>query len=97
KWRAVIRIAGSQPTSVCLEDNARALARFAAMSEEAGLVPIVEPEVLMEGDHTIQRCEEVTGAIQRMVFEALTAHRVDLTAMLLKPNMITPGEHCPEQ
>jgi fructose-bisphosphate aldolase, class I len=97
KWRAVIRIDPDIPTHICLAANAHALARFAAQSQEAGLVPIVEPEVLMDGDHTIERCEEITEAMLRLVFRELTGHRVVLEQMLLKPNMVIAGEDCPQQ
>jgi fructose-bisphosphate aldolase class I len=97
KWRAVITIGKQIPTQTCLEANAHALARFAALSQEAGLVPIVEPEVLMDGDHTIERCEEVTEATQKLVFHALSEHRVSFESMLLKPNMIVSGKDCPQQ
>jgi len=97
KWRAVLTIGEGIPTTFGLEANAHALARFAALSQEAGLVPIVEPEVLMEGPHTIKRCEEVTAAAQAAVFCALAAHRVQLEGMLLKPNMVVSGKDCPEQ
>jgi fructose-bisphosphate aldolase, class I len=92
KWRAVILIEPDQPTAFCCAANAHALARFAALSQEAGLVPIVEPEVLMDGDHTIARCFEVTETMLRCVFQALCDHRVNLAAMLLKPNMVVAGE-----
>jgi fructose-bisphosphate aldolase, class I len=97
KWRAVITIGDGIPTSFCLEANAHALARYAALSQEAGLVPIVEPEVLMDGAHTIERCEEVTAATLQRVFAQLHAHRVLLEGMLLKPNMVMPGKSCPRQ
>lgn len=97
KWRAVITIGKQIPTQTCLESNAHALARFAALSQEAGLVPIVEPEVLMDGDHTIERCEEVTETTQKAVFTALSDHRVALKSMLLKPNMVVSGKECPQQ
>jgi len=97
KWRAVIIIGAGIPTSFCMEENAHALARYAALSQEAGLVPIVEPEVLMDGDHTIARCEEVTSATLQRVFAELAAHRVHLEGMLLKPNMVISGKGCPEQ
>lgn len=97
KWRAVITIGEGIPTSFCLEANAHALARFAAISQEAGLVPIVEPEVLMDGSHTLERCEEVTAAALTAVFHALTAHRVQFESMLLKPNMVISGKDCPCQ
>jgi fructose-bisphosphate aldolase class I len=97
KWRAVINIGANIPTAFCLQANAHALARFAALSQEAGLVPIVEPEVLMDGDHTIERCEEVTEATLQEVFAQLHAHRVLLEGMLLKPNMVLSGKSCPQQ
>lgn len=97
KWRAVIRIGLDIPTVTALRANAHALARFAALSQEAGLVPIVEPEVLMDGDHTIERHGEVTETIIRMTFEQLFEHQVLFDAMLLKPNMVMPGVDCPFQ
>ncbi len=96
KWRAVITIGPQIPTRPALAANAHALARFAALSQEAGLVPIVEPEVLREGDHTIARCEEVTETALHLVFRELFAQRVRLEGMLLKPNMITAGQECPQ-
>ena len=94
KWRAVIAIGDDLPSEFCLKANAHALSRFAALSQEAGLVPIVEPEVLMDGAHSIGRCEEVTGAALEEVFGALDAHGVELEGMLLKPNMVVSGmEH----
>ena len=92
KWRAVIRISEGIPTPICLAANAHALVRFAALSHEAGLVPIVEPEVLMDGDHTMERCDEVTEAMLRVLFRELAGHRVPLETILLKVNMILPGE-----
>ncbi len=97
KWRAVITIGPGIPTAFCLQANAHALARFAALSQEAGLVPIVEPEVLMDGDHTIERCEEVSAATLQEVFAQLHAHRVFLEGMLLKPSMVLSGKSCPQQ
>src|SRR5207249_1118322 len=97
KWRAVITIGEGIPTSLCLQANAHALARFAALSQEAGLVPIVEPEVLMDGDNTLERCEEVTAATLQEVFTQLHTHRVLLEGMVLKPNMVVPGKGCPQQ
>jgi fructose-bisphosphate aldolase, class I len=93
KWRAVISIEEELPTSTCIETNARNLALFAALSQEAGLVPIVEPEVLMDGDHTLARCEEVTGIVLAAVFTALDDHRVILEGMLLKTGMVLPGRN----
>jgi fructose-bisphosphate aldolase class I len=97
KWRAVIRIGGGRPTPTCLEANAHALARYAALAQEAGLTPIVEPEVLMDGDHGIERCAEATEATLRAVYEQLARHRVVLEASLLKPNMVLSGTDSPEQ
>jgi fructose-bisphosphate aldolase, class I len=97
KWRAVITIGERLPTAACIEANARALALYAGMSQEAGLVPIVEPEVLMDGDHTLARCEEVTSATLKAVFSTLADHRVMLEVMLLKIGMVLPGQDCPRQ
>lgn len=97
KWRAVIRIGDGTPTTTCLEANAHALARYAALAQEAGLTPIVEPEVLMDGTHSLERCAEVTEAILRSVYAQLDAHRVVLEATLLKPNMVLPAKDCPIQ
>jgi fructose-bisphosphate aldolase, class I len=97
KWRAVLTIGNGLPTRTCIESNAHALARFAALSQQADLVPIVEPEILMDGDHSIDRCEEAADATLRAVFDALADHRVQLEAMLLKPAMIVPGVKCPIQ
>ena len=97
KWRAVIAIGAHLPSATCIHANAEALARFAALSQEAGLVPIVEPEVLMDGDHSIERCAKVTETTLRTVFDALHLHRVSLEGMLLKPNMVLPGrDHDPQ-
>ncbi|KAA0139791.1 fructose-bisphosphate aldolase class I [Gimesia chilikensis] len=97
KWRAVITIGEGTPTTGCLEANAHLLARYASLCQEAGLVPIVEPEVLMDGAHTLQRCFEVTEQTLRLVFAQLAAQRVLLEGMILKPNMIVPGLQCPKQ
>jgi fructose-bisphosphate aldolase class I len=97
KWRAVIRIGAGLPTRGALRANAHALARYAALCQEAGLVPIVEPEVLMDGDHTLARCREVTEETLHIVFAQLHALRVRLEAMLLKPNMVLPGKDCADQ
>jgi fructose-bisphosphate aldolase class I len=91
KWRAVISISKNTPTSYGLNANAHALARFAAMSQEAGLVPIVEPEVLRDGDHDIDRCFEVTEETLREVFDQLAQQKVLLEGMLLKPSMVISG------
>ena len=97
KWRAVITIGDGIPSRGCIEANAHALARYAALCQEAGLVPIVEPEVLMDGDHTLQRCCEVTEEVLRTVFNQLYTQRVMLEGMILKPNMVLPGLTCPNQ
>ncbi|MDX1405910.1 MAG: class I fructose-bisphosphate aldolase [Woeseiaceae bacterium] len=91
KWRAVITIGDGIPSDYCLRANAHALARYAALSQEADIVPIVEPEVLMDGDHSIGRCEEVTDAALDAVFEELRAHKVALEGIVLKPNMVISG------
>ncbi len=97
KWRAVIRIGDGRPTRACLAANAHALARYAALAQEGGLVPIVEPEVLMDGGHDIDDCEVVTTATLTQVFAALAEQRVELEAMLLKPNMVIAGRDCPHR
>lgn len=97
KWRAVIKIDEHIPSATCIATNARALALFAALSQEAGLVPIVEPEVLMDGNHSVERCEEVSGAALKAVFAALSDHRVILENILLKPSMVLSGADCPRQ
>ena len=91
KWRAVITIADGIPSRGCIEANAQALARYAALCQEAALVPVVEPEVLMDGDHTLKRCGEVTEEVLRAVFNQLYTQRVMLEGMILKPNMVLPG------
>jgi fructose-bisphosphate aldolase class I len=91
KWRAVIHIGDGIPTDYCISANAHALARYAALCQEAGIVPIVEPEVLMDGDHSIERCEEVTAATLQVVFAEQKAHRVALEGIVLKPNMVISG------
>lgn len=97
KWRAVITIGRGIPTTQCIDANAHALARFAALSQDANLVPVVEPEVLMTGDHNIETCEEATAAAWQAVFSQLNKQRVFLEGMLLKPNMVLSGKDCPEQ
>jgi fructose-bisphosphate aldolase class I len=97
KWRAVIRIADALPSGACVSANAHALARYAALCQEQHLVPIVEPEVLMDGTHTIERCEEVTGLVLHAVFRALFGQGVALESMLLKPGMVIAGKDCSRQ
>ena len=94
KWRAVIAIGNGIPSRSCIEANAHALARYAALCQEAGLVPVVEPEVLMDGDHSLERCREVTEEVLRTVFNQLISQRVLLEGMILKPNMVLPGLTC---
>ena len=97
KWRAVITIGPDMPSSTCVAANAHALGRYAAICQAAGLVPIVEPEVLMEGDHAIERCEEVTEWTFNAVYEALYLNRVVLERSVLKPSMVVSGKDCPRQ
>lgn len=97
KWRAVITIGEGIPTRGCLDANAYLLARYAALCQEGGLVPIVEPEVLMDGDHTLQRCRDVTESTLKTVFDHLLDQRVMLEGMILKPNMVLPGLNCTTQ
>lgn len=97
KWRAVISIGNGIPTAACIEANAHALARYAALCQEGGLVPIVEPEVLLDGNHTVERCQEVTEATLKAVFSALFEQRIHLEGMILKPSMVVSGKDCPQQ
>jgi len=97
KWRAVFAIGVGIPSRGCIEANAHALARYAGLCQEAGLVPVVEPEVLMEGDHTLDVCSEATERVLRTVFRELYSQRVELEGMILKPNMVLPGLACPRQ
>ncbi len=98
KWRAVISIEGDRiPTRGCLEANAHALAAYAAVCQDEGIVPIVEPEVLMDGDNDIDRCEEVTEQALTMVFERLRAYAILLEGIILKPNMVVPGKKAKRQ
>jgi fructose-bisphosphate aldolase class I len=97
KWRAVITIGKGIPTQTCIDANAEAMARFAALSQEAGLVPIVEPEILMDGNHTIDRHYDASRQALEALFDRLFAHRVELTGTLLKTNMVLSGKSAPEQ
>jgi len=97
KWRAVITIGEDTPSSTCVEANCHALARYAALCQEAGLVPMVEPEVLMDGDHDIDTCYEVTEATLRSLFGALYEQNVLLEGTILKASMVVSGKDCPEQ
>jgi fructose-bisphosphate aldolase, class I len=97
KWRAVITIGTQIPSQTCLVANAHALARYAALCQEGGLVPIVEPEVLIDGEHSIERCYDVTERTLQVTFEQLRLNRVDLEQMILKPSMVISGASCPVQ
>ncbi|MEM7225031.1 MAG: class I fructose-bisphosphate aldolase [Pseudomonadota bacterium] len=97
KWRAVYKIAEDMPSAACITANAHALARYAALAQEAGLVPIVEPEVLMDGAHDIDVCDVVTEEVLRSVYNELAVQEVELEGTLLKPNMVLSGTDCPEQ
>jgi fructose-bisphosphate aldolase class I len=97
KWRAVFEVSDTLPSRTCVQVNAHALARYSAICQEQGVVPIVEPEVLMDGTHRIERCEEVTGTVLHAVFDALFEQQVSLEDMLLKPNMVISGKRCAVQ
>ena len=97
KWRAVITIGADIPSTTCIAANVHALARYAAICQEAGIVPIVEPEVLMDGDHTIERCEQVTEWTLNALYEALYINRVSLEGSVLKPSMVISGKSCARQ
>jgi len=97
KWRAVFTIGDSTPSRACIEANAHALARYTALCQDTGLLPVVEPEVLMTGDHTLGRCAQVTEEVLHEVFAQLHTQGIELEGMLLKPNMVLPGLTCPTQ
>jgi len=97
KWRAVIHVTDALPSSACVSANAHALARYASLCQEQELVAIVEPEVLMDGSHTIERCEKVTGIVLHATFHALFEQGVALEGILLKPNMVLAGKQCARQ
>lgn len=97
KWRAVITIGDGIPSLACIEANAHALARYAALCQEAGLVPMIEPEILMNDNHSLQKCFDVTEQVQKAVFNQLYLQGVVLEGIILKPNMIVPGLTCPTQ
>lgn len=97
KWRAVISIGNNIPSSTCIKANMCSLSQYAALCQEAGIVPIVEPEVLMEGDHTIQACYDVTEKVLKMLFYQLYQFRIDLEGIILKPNMVIAGKECTTQ
>ena len=97
KWRAVYSISSKNPSEQCIKSNAHALARYAALVQEAKMVPIVEPEVLMDGDHTIDKCYEVTSRVLAECYNELAIHNVNLKGTVLKPNMILPGTNCKQK
>jgi len=97
KWRSVLRIGNNTPSSLAIMENANVLARYAATCQAAGLVPIVEPEVLCDGEHSLERCQKVTEKVLAAVYKALSDHHVYLEGTLLKPNMVTPGQACPQK
>ena len=97
KWRAVITIGAGMPSAACSMANAHGLARYAALCQEADMVPIVEPEVLIDGDHTIERCFEVTRDVQQMVFAQLTDQGVAMSGIILRPSMVIAGKDCAQQ
>ena len=94
KWRAVYKIGNNYPSSQCIKSNAQALARYAALVQEANMVPIIEPEVLMDGSHDIDKCYQVTTDVLNECFNELAIHKVKLNGTVLKPNMIIPGSEC---
>jgi fructose-bisphosphate aldolase, class I len=97
KWRAVITIGEGIPSHACLYANAHALARYAALCQEASIVPMIEPEVLLDGSHSVERCEEVTEATLRATYAAMAAHNVSLEHLILKTSMVVSGKECPRQ
>ena len=97
KWRAVYNISANTPSKLAIDTNAEVLARYAAICQEQGIVPIVEPEVLIDGDHTLERCEEVSEPVLHAVFNALYRHKVKLEYIVLKPSMVINGKACPQK
>jgi len=97
KWRCVLKIGTNTPSALAIAENANVLARYAATCQAAGLVPIVEPEVLCDGDHSLERCQKVTEKVLAAVYKALSDHHVYLEGTLLKPNMVTPGQACSQK
>ena len=97
KWRAVYSISSKYPSEQCIKSNAHALARYAAIVQEAKMVPIVEPEVLMDGDHTIDKCYDITSRVLNECYKELYVHKVNLRGTVLKPNMILPGSKCKQK
>ena len=97
KWRSVLTIGTNTPSYQAILENANVLARYAATCQAAGIVPIVEPEVLCDGEHSLERCQKVTETVLAAVYKALSDHHVYLEGTLLKPNMVTPGQSCPNK
>lgn len=97
KWRAVYAVSNATPSSLAIKTNAEVLARYAAICQEQSIVPIVEPEVLIDGDHTLERCEEVSGPVLHALFNALYRHKVKLEYIILKPSMVINGKSCPQK
>jgi fructose-bisphosphate aldolase class I len=97
KWRAVYAVSNTTPSHLAIETNAEVLARYAAICQEQGIVPIVEPEVLIDGEHTIERCEEVSEPVLHALFNALYRHKVQLEYIILKPSMVINGKSCPQK
>merc|ERR1711899_594645 len=97
KWRCVLKIGKNTPSPLVIAENANVLARYAATCQAAGIVPIVEPEVLCDGEHSLERCQKVTEKVLAAVYKALSDHHVYLEGTLLKPNMVTPGKDCPDR
>lgn len=97
KWRAVYSISSGTPSQLAIDTNAEVLARYAAICQDAGIVPIVEPEVLIDGDHTIEQCETASLSVFQAVFEALYRHKVKLEYIILKPSMVISGKNCPQK
>lgn len=96
KWRAVLKIGPTEPSELSIQQNAQGLARYAIICQENGLVPIVEPEILTDGDHDIKKCAAATETVLAAVYKALNDHHVLLEGTLLKPNMVTPGSNSPK-
>uniref|UniRef100_A0A8C3S8H6 Fructose-bisphosphate aldolase n=1 Tax=Chelydra serpentina TaxID=8475 RepID=A0A8C3S8H6_CHESE len=97
KWRAVLKITDTTPSTLAIQENANSLARYASICQQHGLVPIVEPEILPDGDHDLHRCQYVTEKVLAAVYKALNDHHVYLEGTLLKPNMVTAGHSCPKK
>ncbi|XP_015686689.1 fructose-bisphosphate aldolase C, partial [Protobothrops mucrosquamatus] len=97
KWRCVLKISENTPSSLAILENANVLARYASICQQNGIVPIVEPEILPDGEHDLKRCQYVTEKVLAAVYKALSDHHIYLEGTLLKPNMVTPGHACPNK